>query len=953
MRNQFKNNIASNKIKYIKRDITMKYFSNISNNKRELEEKIKEILEEEMNKECFDCGSLNPKYISINNGIFLCNNCIKVHEQFTKDISLIKNNDLFSLTNKEILFIYFGGNSRLNNFVNYEYPGLQNYQPNILYRTQAMNYYRNRLNALVCKRKKPEKPNSIYAYKLIGEIIDKYSKNRLLFDTSAFNNKSNINNINNTNNTNNINNTNNTNNTNNLNQTNKIGKNLKYIYNNFNIKKYHYPRKITEFNFESSYQNNNINNTFNININQKENQKNRIVRRKKNLGNNNFDKNYNLYNNTFFEEMKNIFRQTSKKVKLRMQLNDKEDEERKTNYLKDDLMTHQASISNTIYFPNNNSFNNANNSTNTLFKKINIHKFTSLKHFDKNKDLSINNDFIQIYSRPRMSNNSFSKNYTITKNSNNENYNFIKKRNSIINGISKFSLKKLSLTGKPPINIIRRENKSKDYFSKKQNYYTKSNTISHIDKNNLSMPRNKIIIQLSNSASKFEDKIKKRELSFNNHHGKTYLNLNNHYKLNNNDSEENIDNKYKCKNNKRIFQKLNDNNCYSMIAVNKNENIENKKIINKNKDENNNINFIKVIKTTIGKRNNSDIHLTENFNYKNSYINNEMNNKIKNKIYNLNSNDYKNNIFLNKNENENKRILKAKKDKKEQEKIEKEDIKQLLLDGNYLFKKKIDLNILYKYNNDNDNDNEISNNDNNNNSDNNNIVNNNLNQKKNYLNNNNEEIINGGINNKNLNYKNNISKEQFNNNIIKIEINYDDNNSSIFNNKNNCTDLMNLSKEIPNKKIDNKQTIIPNEFLIEAKNIIKLYQTKNKNNDKRINNIIEQNNIKIGKDIKITYNIYKKRNKNSVSLNNSVNSIRNKYKQKMFLSHDNKNNNQYAKPEALNNNFIVNKYNIIEEEILKTNNKEIKNINISEDNWNINQIGEINLLNEINNIELD
>ena len=77
---------------------------------------------------------------------------------------------------------------RLNNFVNYEFPGLQNYQPNILYRTQAMNYYRNRLNAMVFKTNKPEKPNSVYAYKLIGENIDKYSKNRLLFENPNNNN---------------------------------------------------------------------------------------------------------------------------------------------------------------------------------------------------------------------------------------------------------------------------------------------------------------------------------------------------------------------------------------------------------------------------------------------------------------------------------------------------------------------------------------------------------------------------------------------------------------------------------------------------------------------------------------------------------------------------------------------------------------------------------------------
>ena len=211
MKKEFKNHITLSNKKHIKRDLTLKYFSNISKSKIELNEKIKEILEEEMNKECFDCGAINPKYISINNGIFLCDNCINVHQQFTNDISIIKDNNLSSFTNKEILYIYYGGNMRLNNFVNYEFPGLQNYQPNILYRTQAMNYYRNRLNAMVCKSNKPEKPNSVYAYKLIGEIIDKYSKNRLLFENQKINNnKAKLNNANQ-----------------------NYGQNLKYIYNDY------------------------------------------------------------------------------------------------------------------------------------------------------------------------------------------------------------------------------------------------------------------------------------------------------------------------------------------------------------------------------------------------------------------------------------------------------------------------------------------------------------------------------------------------------------------------------------------------------------------------------------------------------------------------------------------------------------------------------------------------
>ena len=130
--------------------------------------KIQEIYKDEMNNECFDCGKSDPDFISANNGVFLCKDCMSIHYQFSDDISLIIKNNLFLLNEEQINYIYFGGNRKLLEFINYEFPQLQNYQPEILYKTLAMQYYRDKLYYLVEGGNKPVKPNEHFAYKLIN-----------------------------------------------------------------------------------------------------------------------------------------------------------------------------------------------------------------------------------------------------------------------------------------------------------------------------------------------------------------------------------------------------------------------------------------------------------------------------------------------------------------------------------------------------------------------------------------------------------------------------------------------------------------------------------------------------------------------------------------------------------------------------------------------------------------
>ena len=143
-----------------------------SNSISERNKKIQEIYKDEMNDECFDCGKKSPEFISANNGIFICEDCMKIHYQFTDEVSLIIRNNLFLLNEEQINYIYYGGNRKLLEFINYEFPQLQNYQPEILYKTQAMQYYRDKLYYFAEGGVQPLKPDDQIAYKLISNIYN-------------------------------------------------------------------------------------------------------------------------------------------------------------------------------------------------------------------------------------------------------------------------------------------------------------------------------------------------------------------------------------------------------------------------------------------------------------------------------------------------------------------------------------------------------------------------------------------------------------------------------------------------------------------------------------------------------------------------------------------------------------------------------------------------------------
>ena len=147
------------------------------NSNNEYFKMINSIESDEINNVCFECGTNDPEYISINNGVFICKECVQDHFQFPREISTIMLNDLCSLNINELKKLYLGGNKKLIEFINFDFPRLKQFPPNILYKTRAIDYYRKRLQFFVQGGIRPLKPIFEYAYQLINIPKNNFNNN--------------------------------------------------------------------------------------------------------------------------------------------------------------------------------------------------------------------------------------------------------------------------------------------------------------------------------------------------------------------------------------------------------------------------------------------------------------------------------------------------------------------------------------------------------------------------------------------------------------------------------------------------------------------------------------------------------------------------------------------------------------------------------------------------------
>lgn len=105
---------------------------------------LNEIVSREGNTLCFDCGTENPKWASINNGILLCLKCAGIHRGFGLQISTIRSLQVDSWTEKQVKYLSQGGNLRFKNFLA-EYKIETSSSIELKYKSKATEYYRNLL----------------------------------------------------------------------------------------------------------------------------------------------------------------------------------------------------------------------------------------------------------------------------------------------------------------------------------------------------------------------------------------------------------------------------------------------------------------------------------------------------------------------------------------------------------------------------------------------------------------------------------------------------------------------------------------------------------------------------------------------------------------------------------------------------------------------------------------
>ena len=146
---------------------------------------IEQLMSTEGNQNCVDCSAANPTFVSINNSVFLCENCANAHKTLGKDISDVKSLLNDQLSPEEISLLKLGGNQRFKTFIS-EYGITDDQNKQLKYQLKIADYHRKLLLAERNKDNSPDeyqnvlnsKPNPEVGLQLLESVTNANQPNQ-------------------------------------------------------------------------------------------------------------------------------------------------------------------------------------------------------------------------------------------------------------------------------------------------------------------------------------------------------------------------------------------------------------------------------------------------------------------------------------------------------------------------------------------------------------------------------------------------------------------------------------------------------------------------------------------------------------------------------------------------------------------------------------------------------
>jgi hypothetical protein len=133
-----------------------------------------ELVKDEINQCCFDCGKHPAQWASVNNAVYLCLNCAGEHRGYGVSVSYIRSITIDTWNDNQINMMKFGGNGNLKELLDVYEIDRKKVDKTKLYNSRLLDFYRKHLKSKVNREVfEKEPPAKDEALKGLG--VDKSS----------------------------------------------------------------------------------------------------------------------------------------------------------------------------------------------------------------------------------------------------------------------------------------------------------------------------------------------------------------------------------------------------------------------------------------------------------------------------------------------------------------------------------------------------------------------------------------------------------------------------------------------------------------------------------------------------------------------------------------------------------------------------------------------------------